>query len=376
MDFSRYPLPRYIDGQSRQSRIALLASGGVDSSVALHMLVEAGFRPDLHYIRIGMEDEEGGITCTAEEDLEMVRLLARRYGLPYQEIDLHKEYWQEVVHYHIESVRKGLTPNPDVMCNKLIKFGVFEKLVGYRYDFIASGHYASTERIDGKIYLTTNPDPVKDQTDFLAQMNWQQISKVLFPLGCLQKEQVREIAMEANLPNAERKDSQGICFLGKINYNEFLARYLGKKKGNIVELETGKIIGQHEGFWFHTIGQRKGLGLSGGPWFVVKKDCPENIVYVSRGYDPITQYGRRIFTGAFHFITEDPFETAQVNAMPITFKIRHTPDFTKGLFYKKSDGYLIESERDIQGIAPGQFAVAYSADTHVCLGSGAIVAGE
>ena len=307
MTLSTYPLPETLQEVPRDASIAVLASGGVDSSVAVHLLLQAGFRPDLFYIRIGMEDEEGFVDCPAEEDMEMVTLLARKYQLHYEVIDLHKEYWERVVKYTIESVRQGLTPNPDMMCNKLIKFGVFEERVGHRYDYIATGHYASTARVDGKTFLATAPDPVKDQTDFLAQINFKQISKLLFPLGCLTKQQVRMAAEEAGLANAHRKDSQGICFLGKINYNDFIERYLGKRPGRIIEYETGKTLGTHQGFWFHTIGQRKGLGLSGGPWFVVKKDCKRNIILVSRGYDPLTQYGTEIFVDKFDFITEDLF---------------------------------------------------------------------
>lgn len=383
MTLSTYPLPDTLQEVPRDASIAVLASGGVDSSVAVHLLLQAGFRPDLFYIRIGMEDEEGFIDCPAEEDMEMVTLLARKYQLRYEVIDLHKEYWERVVKYTIESVRQGLTPNPDMMCNKLIKFGVFEERVGHQYDYIATGHYASTARVDGKTFLATAPDPVKDQTDFLAQINFKQISKLLFPLGCLTKQQVRMVAEEAGLANAHRKDSQGICFLGKINYNDFIERYLGKRPGRIIEYETGKTLGTHQGFWFHTIGQRKGLGLSGGPWFVVKKDCKRNIILVSRGYDPLTQYGTEIFVDKFDFITEDLFapegavgnkEGAQV--VPITLKIRHTPEFVRATIRRLEKGYHIISETPIQGIAPGQYAVIYDTESRLCFGSGMIVKGK
>ncbi len=364
-------------------KIAVLASGGVDSSVAVHLLVEAGFRPDLFYIKIGMEDEEGFIDCPAEEDMEMVTLLARKYDLSYQVIDLHKEYWDRVVSYTIESVRKGLTPNPDMMCNKLIKFGIFEERVGHLYDYIATGHYASTVRVNGKTFLATAPDPIKDQTDFLAQINFKQISKLLFPLGDLTKQQVRTVAQEAKLANAHRKDSQGICFLGKINYNDFIERYLGKKPGRIIEYETGKTIGTHQGFWFHTIGQRKGLGLSGGPWFVVKKDCKRNIILVSRGYDPLTQYGTEIWVEKMDFITEDLFDPngsvgnpKGADIVPITLKIRHTPEFIRATIERKGGGFLISSETPIQGIAPGQYAVVYDTNSRLCFGSGMIINGK
>ena len=240
--------------------IAALISGGVDSAVAVHLLCEQGYRPDLFYIKIGM-DTDNELTCTAEEDIELAQATAKKYGLSFQVIDLQTDYWNRVVTYAIDRVKRGLTPNPDVMCNKLIKFGVFEEKVGYAYDRIATGHYASTEERNGKVWLATAKDPVKDQTDFLAQLDYAQISKLLFPLGGYMKDEVRNLARAARLPSASRKDSQGICFLGKINYNDFIRRFLGERQGAVIEMESGKIIGTHRGYWFHTIGQRKGLGL-------------------------------------------------------------------------------------------------------------------
>lgn len=213
---------------------------------------------------------------------------------------------------------------------------------------------------------------MKDQTDFLGQITRLQIRKLMFPIGHLMKSEVRAIAAEQKLPSAMRKDSQGICFLGKINYNDFIERYLGKRVGKIVELETGKVLGKHNGYWFHTIGQRKGLGLSGGPWFVIKKDIKRNIIYVSNGYDPETQYGKTINLHGFDFITEDPWGEF-TDEKEITFKIRHTPDFTPGRIRRIGDLYRIESENKIQGIAPGQYGVVYDKDHHLCLGSGMII---
>ena len=174
-------------------------------------------------------------------------------GQIYQIQKISGERVSNVVAYAIDKVKRGLTPNPDVMCNKLIKFGCFEQEAGHLYDKTATGHYASILEKDGKIWLGTAQDPVKDQTDFLAQIDYLQISKLMFPLGGLMKNEVRDIARIAKLPSAQRKDSQGICFLGKINYNEFLRRFLGEKEGDIIEMETGKRIGTHKGYWFHTI---------------------------------------------------------------------------------------------------------------------------
>lgn len=243
-------------------RTAVLISGGVDSAVVVHKLKEEGHDLTLFYIRIGMDNGEGD--CSAEEDIEMCTAIAHRYGLPLEVVSLHQEYWDNVMEYALRTVRSGLTPNPDMMCNKMIKFGYFEQRWGKDFDITATGHYATTTVVDGRKYLATAVDPVKDQTDFLAQISYEQLLHLTFPIGSMPKEEVRRIAQQAKLPNAYRKDSQGICFLGKINYNDFIRRHLGEKKGNIIELETGKKIGEHRGFWFHTIGQRKGLGLSGG----------------------------------------------------------------------------------------------------------------
>lgn len=352
-------------------KIATLISGGVDSSVVVHLLKEAGYNPTLFYIKIGPEEEEG-MNCTSEEDIEMATLVARKYGCPLEIVDLHHEYWDNVVAYTIDKVRQGFTPNPDVMCNKLIKFGCFEQRYGKDFDKTATGHYATTTETDGKVWLSIAKDPVKDQTDFLAQIDYLQVSKLMFPIGGMMKSEVRAIAERTGLASAKRKDSQGICFLGKINYNDFIRRYLGEKEGKIIELETGKTVGTHKGYWFHTIGQRKGLGLSGGPWFVIRKDLEENIIYVSRGYDVETQYGNEFVMHNFHFITDNPWKE-QKGEIDITFKIRHTPEFNRGKLIQTEEGYKMISEEKLQGIAPGQFGVIYDANHRLCIGSGEIV---
>lgn len=354
-------------------RVAALISGGVDSAVAVHRLVEQGHDVHLFYIQIGRDDGLGD--CSYEEDVEMCRLIAARYGLPLEIVPLHDEYWAHVMNYALETVKRGLTPNPDMMCNLVIKFGFFEQRWGHEFDITASGHYASTE-IDagGYKWLTTAVDPVKDQTDFLARITYEQLKHIIFPIGDLPKSEVRRIAEETRMPNAKRKDSQGICFLGKINYNDFLKRHLGERPGPIVELETGRVLGTHHGFWFHTIGQRKGLGLSGGPWFVVDKNVDENIIYVSGGYGNERQYGRTLELAETRFITLNPWEGKPCEGVDITFKNRHMPDFIHGhlIRLEGSGRYIIESDRKVQGIAPGQFAVIYDSASHRCLGSGVI----
>lgn len=347
-------------------KTAVLLSGGVDSSVVLYELARQGLNPDCFYIKIGPEEDEEW-DCSSEEDLEMATAVARRYGCSLQVIDCHKEYWDEVTRYTMDKVRRGYTPNPDVMCNRMIKFGAFDRKMGHQYDVIATGHYAQTEIIDGEKWLTTSPDPVKDQTDFLAQIYDWQLKKAVFPIGHMMKDEVREIAEREHLVNARRKDSQGICFLGKINYNDYIRRYLGENPGDVVELETGKKIGLHKGLWFHTIGQRKGMGFGGGPWFVVKKDVENNILYVSHGYDPDTAYKTDFAVADFHFLT------AKELPQRVTFKIRHTPEYHRATVEKTADKtYVIHSEERIHGVAPGQFCVVYDQEHHLCYGSGEI----
>ena len=388
--------------------IAVLISGGVDSAVVVHQLCEHGYKPDLHYIKIGMEGEDS--SCSAEEDIELSQATARKYGLRLEVTDLQKEYWDRVVGYAIERVRQGLTPNPDVMCNRFIKFGAFEERIGKNYDFIATGHYATrrvplpqplprmggekfqTETLEdishlspltSHLFLGTAKDPVKDQTDFLAQLSYEQLCHTIFPIGHLMKEEVRRIAEEAHLPSAHRKDSQGICFLGKINYNDFLRKFMGEKEGRVIDIETGKVVGTHRGYWFHTIGQRKGLGLGGGPWFVVKKNIKKNIIFVAHGWDTQLQYGHDFRLADFHLIT-DPLQTSPLKGENLTlplregqsgsisFKVRHVDHFMDGTITLDDEGYHIHSDEPIQGIAPGQFGCIYDAEHQICYGSGEI----
>ena len=348
--------------------VAVLISGGVDSAIAVHRLLEQGHSLHLFYIRIAGENGE----CSAEEDIEMSQYIARKYALPFDVVSLHDEYWENVMQYALDTVRRGLTPNPDIMCNRIIKFGYFEQRWGHEFDRTATGHYATTVERDGKVWLGTAVDPVKDQTDFLARISYAQLSHLMFPIGDLPKSRVRELAIECRMPNAYRKDSQGICFLGKINYNDFIRRHLGERPGPIIELETGRKLGERRGFWFHTIGQRKGLGLSGGPWYVVRKNVHDNVIYVSQGYGTDKQYGDTLHLTEMHYITENPWPDADT-PVEISFKNRHTPTFTPGTLARVApDEFVLRSAEPVQGIAPGQFAVIYDRDHRVCVGSGII----
>jgi len=350
--------------------IAALVSGGVDSSVIVPLLKEQGYDPHIFYIKIGLEGRDDIMDCPSEEDIEITTFIAKKYGCKFDIIDLQKEYFDRVARYTMDSVRKGLTPNPDVMCNRFIKFGAFEEKAGYQFDRIATGHYA-TQWIDaeGVAWLGTAVDALKDQTDFLARITYPQLLKAMFPLGNMPKSEVRQLAEKYGLPSAQRHDSQGICFLGKINYNDYIREYVGEKEGDIIEMETGKKLGTHKGFWFHTIGQRKGLGLGGGPWFVVKKDAQQNIVYVSQGYNPEAQY-----VDTINLVDVQAMNPVIkfVDGQPIRYKIRHQPEFRTGTLSVSDKGLIIHSNVMISGVARGQFGTIYHESKPVVLGSGVI----
>ena len=376
------------------SKIALLLSGGVDSSVALHILCQNGEKPDCYYIHIG-PDKDDTYSCTSDEDIEMCQAVTKRYCVNFEIIDLHKEYWDEVVKYTMETIKKGYTPNPDVMCNTLIKFGAFYKKIGYKYDYIATGHYATrVGYIDGHNVLdilenTKNAewwicpakDPIKDQVDFIANINTfvVPIKKIIFPIGNLMKDEVRKIAEENHLINAKRKDSQGICFLGKINYNDYIEQYLGRKEGNIIDADTTKILGKHNGYWFYTIGQRKGLGLSGGPWYVVGKDIKQNIIYVSKNIN--RNVSNEFIIGNINWLTLNLInEYKNLKDLDsdiicnIQFKIRHTPQVFFGkLKYINNDNKLIVECDDLINVAPGQYCILYDDTYSHCYGCGEII---
>ena len=346
-------------------KYALLISGGVDSAVACHLLCEQGIKPDLFYIKIGMQGE--GTTCTAEEDIELSTLTAKRYGLQLNIVDLQQEYHNRVTAYVVERVKRGLTPNPDVMCNRLIKFGAFEEKAGYAYDYIATGHYAQTYHdADGQLYLAPAPDPVKDQSDFLSQLTDVQAQKLCFPIGHLLKHEVRDIADREHLAPAHRRDSQGICFLGKINYNDYLRMLLGEREGEVIERETGKVIGKHKGYWFHTVGQRKGLGLAlGAPVYVCGKDMQANTVTVgpeSELFDRIV-YAEDVNWIAIPALTEPLRVTARTRY--------HQVEQAATVYPAGEDRFRLEFDEPQRAPTPGQAVVLYQGD--VVLGGGTIV---
>jgi tRNA-specific 2-thiouridylase len=347
-------------------KIAVLLSGGVDSSVALSLLKEKGHDLTAFYLKIWLQDEFSFLgECPWEEDLSFAREVCARAGVPLEVLPLQTEYWDTVVSYTIEEIKAGRTPNPDIFCNSLIKFGQFYDKIDKSFIKVASGHYARLTETDNKYHLCLSPDPVKDQTYFLAYLTQEQLSRACFPLGTYNKKEIRALADQFNLPNKDRRDSQGICFLGQIKFNEFIKHHLGEQKGDIIDISSGKKIGSHHGYYFYTIGQRSGLGLSGGPWYVVKKDIKENIIYISHE-DISRTYKDNFLVTKFNWISGNKPADSQLR-----LKIRHGANFFTGnIHFVEEDLAEVKIGTPDQGIAPGQFAVFYKDDE--CLGGGVI----
>ena len=348
-------------------KVAVLLSGGVDSSVALRLLKDAGHAITAYYLKIWLQDEYSFLgECPWEEDLKYARGVCEQAEVPLEVISLQTEYWDSVVSYTISEIKEGRTPNPDMFCNSLIKFGQFYNRIDNSFEKVASGHYAKVEKMDTIYQLKKSPDPVKDQTYFLAYLTQEQLSRALFPIGNYKKEETRVLAEQYDLPNKGRKDSQGICFLGQVKFDEFIKHHLGIKTGNIINAETGDVIGEHNGYYYFTIGQRSGLGLSGGPWYVVKKDVEKNFVYISKEKLKPGETSE-FMVGKFNWISG-----SNPARKDLQVKIRHGANFFNCKLELNCDetGKVFLNGVD-NGIAPGQFAVFY--DREVCLGGGVIL---
>lgn len=355
--------------------IAVLVSGGVDSSVALRLLHEQGHTLTAYYVKIWLEDELSHLgSCPWEEDLKYVREVCADIGVPLEVIPLQREYAQEVLEYTLQEVRRGYTPSPDVMCNQRIKFGAFRKAINDPQVMIATGHYAQVVHEGDQSYLLRSPDSIKDQTYFLARLSREQLSRALFPIGHLKKSDVRELAHRYNLSNRDRPDSQGICFLGKISFSEFLEHHCGTQEGPLIDYDTGIHVGTHRGFWFYTYGQRQGIGLSGGPWYVVQKDVEKNIVYISREYESLDRERMEFLVRDVHWLAPEFESLIEASGTTMSIKLRHGPHVHEGVVTRElRDGRSwlnITLLKPDQGIAPGQFAVFYQGDR--CVGSGVI----
>lgn len=349
-------------------KCAVLLSGGVDSSVALALLKEQGFDVTAFYLKIWLEDELAFLgDCPWQEDLSFVEAVCAQQGVSFEVVPLQRAYWERVVAHTIAEIRSGRTPNPDILCNQRIKFGAFFDVIGSQFDLVATGHYARVEKYDDVAHLCVSPDLIKDQTYFLSFLTQEQLLRALFPIGTYTKAAVRSLADRFDLPTKARKDSQGICFLGKISFNDFIHYHLGEKTGNLVEYETGKKVGEHKGFWFYTIGQRQGIGLSGGPWYVVAKNIDDNTVFISRSYyAPDKQRNSCLIGGCNWIVGQAPVDEV------LQVKLRHGPQrYDAQLTACGVDQYQVNlCDGNDHGIATGQYAVVYRGDE--CLGGGTI----
>jgi tRNA (5-methylaminomethyl-2-thiouridylate)-methyltransferase len=349
------------------TEIAVLVSGGVDSSVALAELVRAG-EGELRafYLKIWLEDELAFLgSCPWEEDLRYLREVCGQLGVPLEVVSLQREYWQLVVASTVAELESGRTPSPDVLCNRLVKLGAFADRAGPSVDRIATGHHARVDHSGERSRLLRGVDPVKDQSYFLSQLEQRQLARCLFPIGHLTKAEVRAEARRLGLANRDRPDSQGICFLGRVPYDAFVEHHLGRRPGVIRDAISGAELGRHRGLWFHTIGQRRGLGLGGGPWYVVAKDLAKDELLVAHA-DAVSRLRRdRFRIAAPHWIADPPRHDR------LELRVRHgqTPVGCRALSLDDGGLEVVMDEPDA-GIAPGQFAVLY--DGEECLGGGAI----
>jgi len=372
---------------SQGPKVALLLSGGVDSSVALRLLQQQGYQVTAFYLKIWLEDELAHLgQCPWEDDYRICQEVCEQAGVPLRALSLQDAYKERVIAHTIAEASAGRTPNPDILCNSRVKFGCFYDCIDWEeFDFVATGHYAQVVRDDqGTVQLHRAPDPVKDQSYFLCALSQEQLQRVLFPIGHLEKAEVRQLADDFELPNRNRPDSQGLCFLGKVKFEEFLGAYLGDQPGDIVDAATGEILGRHNGIWYHTVGQRKGIGkvlfplaTSRGPWYVVAKNPSDRIVYCSNQYDQdIFADSRSEFTvESISWITGSvPPTLIRDGSMRAVMKIRHGPRIVEGTvsLVNGSDSSVADVKLDTKdsGLAPGQYVVFYDEDE--CLGGGII----
>ena len=347
-------------------------SGGVDSSVVAKLLKDSG-EPVVGLFMKNWEEKDDNGVCTSEKDFADVKSVANKIGIPYYSVNFVKEYYERVFEHFLEEYKKGRTPNPDVLCNREIKFGPFleyAKKLGARK--IATGHYAQVEEKDGLFYLKKAVDQNKDQTYFLNQLSQDQLSMALFPIGHLTKPELRKLAEEYGLSTAEKKDSTGICFIGERNFKEFLKNYLPAKPGKIKDVQTGKILGCHDGLMYYTLGQRKGLGIggqkdgSGEAYFVCDKDLKTNELLVSQGEQDIL-FSDALESGVVNWIPKKP----EVDEFDCYAKFRYRQPEQKVHVKLNADGTTLVTFAERQrAITPGQYVVFY--DENYCLGGGVI----
>ena len=353
-----------MKAKDSQKKIAVVGmSGGVDSSVTAALLKQQGFDVIGVFMKNWSEDF-GDFGCTWAEDSEDARKVAQILGIPFYVWNFEKEYHDKVVDYFFREYAANRTPNPDVMCNTEIKFKLFlEKALSLGADFVATGHYARIQREKGEggredFKLLKGIDPAKDQSYFLYTLKQEQLARILFPIGHMRKSEVRQLARKFRLPNAEKKDSQGICFIGKINVGEFLRAHVKATVGQVVTT-TGQVVGSHDGLPYYTIGQREGIGIGGtGPYYVVNKDLPTNSLVVTNDKDDHQLWKRE-------FVVTDLSWTNQAPKFPLQAGVSiryHHPDYKARIEQRTDAGLSVRFGEAQRAITPGQAAVIYQGD--------------
>ncbi|MBU9712527.1 tRNA 2-thiouridine(34) synthase MnmA [Evansella tamaricis] len=349
------------------TRVVVGMSGGVDSSVAAYLLKQQGYQVIGIFMKNWDDTDENGV-CTATEDYNDVIRVCNQLGIPYYAVNFEKEYWDKVFSYFLEEYRSGRTPNPDVMCNKEIKFNAFlEHALSLGADYVATGHYARVRHMEDGVELLRGVDDNKDQTYFLNALNSKQLEKVLFPIGEIEKPRVREIAKEAELATATKKDSTGICFIGERNFKEFLSQYLPAQPGDMKTLD-GEIKGRHDGLMYYTLGQRQGLGIGGAgePWFVLDKDLEDNTLIVGQGYHHPALYSKGLIASNVNWISKEITDSFHCTA-----KFRYRQKDQGVTVIPLGDNMVrVEFDNPDRAITPGQSVVFY--DGEICLGGGVI----
>lgn len=356
---------------SKKARFILGMSGGVDSSVAALLLKEQGYEVIGIFMKNWDDTDEFG-HCTAEEDAEDVRRVCDQLGIPFYTVNFEKQYYDKVFAYFLDEYRKGRTPNPDVMCNREIKFGeLLQKVVDLGGDYLATGHYARVEERGGEYVLLRGNDANKDQTYFLNALGQRQLAKAMFPIGHLPKPKVREIAEAAGLATAKKKDSTGICFIGERDFKTFLSQYLPAQPGEMRDIRTGEIKGRHDGLMYYTLGQRQGLGIGGSgtgePWFVVDKDLQNNVLLVVQGEQYEGLYSTGLTATDVNWISPD--KPSGPVACTAKFRYRQ-PDQGVTLTMGADGTCEVAFDKPQKAVTPGQSVVFY--DGEICLGGGII----
>ncbi len=351
-----------------KKRVVVGMSGGVDSSVTALLLKQQGYDVIGIFMKNWDDTDENGV-CTATEDYEDVARVAEQLDIPYYAVNFEKEYWDKVFTYFLDEYRAGRTPNPDVMCNKEIKFKAFlNHALTLGADYVATGHYARVDRSNGTVQMLRGLDQGKDQTYFLNQLTQNQLERVLFPIGELEKKEVRKIALEHDLATATKKDSTGICFIGERDFKSFLNTYLPAQPGDVYSID-GDYKGKHDGLMYYTNGQRQGLGIGGpgGPWFVCGKDLKQNILYVAPGANHEALYSFGLSATDVNWINGEP--TAKTFKCTAKFRYRQSDRPVTVELGDDRTLHVVFDEPE-RAVTPGQSVVFYDGD--VCLGGATI----